>query len=500
MSYGHYIRNMNKLTAKFTPENYDGPQQRLYAKDVDCPPVWKGKLAEIIPQCTWYLHPKADLMSSLPGPARAENMMCYIGHEGTYTPAHKEMCASLGQNIMVHTSSGAGKEPGSSIWFMTNSGDRELVAEYWLAHMGHDIEVEAHFASIADLQDAPFQVYIHEQKLGDYILVPPQAPHQVWNRGETTMKAAWNRTTVDTLERAVAESLPKARLVCRDEQYKNRAIIHETLRKYSNTMNGGVDRHSPGVEKIMNDFPRLFQLFHRLLLGECFASDRKQPIVEKIENEYNVQCSFCRANIWNRFLTCKTCVREAPDGDEDCYDICLDCYARGRSCYCVSNLDWVEQHDWMQLESQHEEFRQHVVRINSGVSTAAVPLRLHKALERFEAGGKTLAAVCQEQLAIRPWVDIQKNGLEDEVCSCPGSPEHVLTAQQEVDDEDTVQKKKRLGQSTVCHVCRVRHDTWKCAQCSTCAKAYCYGNLWRAFDMDPFDDVSSPSPLTNPHH
>jgi len=41
-----------------------------------------------------------------------------------------------------------------------------------------------------------------------------------------------------------------------------------------------------------------------------------------------------------------------------------------------------------------------------------------------------------------------------------------------------------------CHACKVQHDTWKMAKCSKCAKTYCYGNLWRAYDMDPFDDVS----------
>jgi hypothetical protein len=43
----------------------------------------------------------ANPILSSPSDTRAENLMCYIDHEGTYTPAHKEMCASLGHNIMV---------------------------------------------------------------------------------------------------------------------------------------------------------------------------------------------------------------------------------------------------------------------------------------------------------------------------------------------------------------------------------------------------------------
>ena len=177
-------------------------------------------------------------MSSLPPDMRAENLMCYIGHEGTYTPAHREMCASLGQNVMVEASGtvsddAQAEKPGSSIWFMTETKDRHIVSEYFLSVLGHDIEVEKHFAQVIAWKKAPFNVFVVEQKPGDFILIPPLAPHQVWNRGTRTMKIAWNRTTVETLEMALNEALPRSRIVCRDEQYKNKAIIYYTLQKYS---------------------------------------------------------------------------------------------------------------------------------------------------------------------------------------------------------------------------------------------------------------------------
>lgn len=403
MSLQHYLQNLPKLASRFTPHDYYGKQQRLYAKDIDCPLVWRDKLQAILPPSTFYLSAQGDLMSSLPEPARAENMMCYFGHEGTYTPAHKEMCASLGQNIMVHASSGDA-EPGTSIWFMTHSSDRDVIAEYWLSRMGHDIEVEAHFASIQDLQDAPFTVYIHEQRVGDYILVPPLAPHQVWNRGEETLKAAWNRITVDTLELALSESLPKARLVCRDEQYKNRAIVYETLKEYCQILNGEKAAPHMDMGRMGGDFVRLFRLFDRIMLDECFSPEASPPAVEKIDNEYNVTCSFCRGNIWNRFLSCKNCI-QTYEGEEDCYDICMDCYARGRSCYCVSKLDWVEQHDWKVLQEDHDEFRRTVLDI-LGASIDS-PLPLSRGIKQL--GRKSLARVCQEQLEVRPWQDMTKN-------------------------------------------------------------------------------------------
>ncbi|KAI5778274.1 hypothetical protein EDC01DRAFT_369097 [Geopyxis carbonaria] len=470
MTYDHYLKNMPKLAGRFQAASFS-KHQRLYAKDLDCPIIWRERLGEVIPPSTFYLNPEADLMSSLPHEARAENMMCYIGHEGTYTPAHKEMCASLGQNIMVHASEGA-EQPGSSIWFMTRTKDRKAVAEYWLSSLGHDIEVEAHFASVADLQEAPFDVYIHEQKLGDYILVPPLAPHQVWNRGVTTIKAAWNRTTVDTLKHAMEEALPNARLVCRDEQYKNRDIIHDTLRKYTRILRGVEPQGELEIDKIQRDYVKLFKLFHKIVVNEMFSPTIDQPPVENIPREYNVQCSFCRGNIWNRFLSCKNCIiKDEDDGEDSAYDICLDCYARGRSCFCVSKLDWVQQHVWADLEEEHEEFRRQVISFNDIDAIVNAPSSLSVALDRL--GEKTLAWVCQEQLLVRPWVDLTKNGLEEE----------------EQDDEDSVQKKKRMGLSINCHVCKIRHDTWKSVKCSTCEKSYCYGNLWRAFDQDPFDDI-----------
>ena len=260
MTIGHYLNSLEKLTRQWTPTNFRDPKrQRLYLKDIDCPEAWDHQLREYIPQTLLYLNncvgekggpgsvherdkynhlvmgqgiaPAGDLMSNLPPDMRAENMMCYIGHEGTYTPAHREMCATVGQNIMVETSDvGKGEKPGSSIWFMTETKDREVVSEYFLSMLGHDIEVENHFAQIVAWKKAPFPVYIVEQKVGDFILIPPLAPHQVWNRGTRTIKVAWNRTTVETLEMALSEALPRARMVCRDEQYKCKAIVFYSLK------------------------------------------------------------------------------------------------------------------------------------------------------------------------------------------------------------------------------------------------------------------------------
>ncbi|KAH8904016.1 hypothetical protein BR93DRAFT_930635 [Coniochaeta sp. PMI_546] len=519
MTMGHYLRSMRQLTNQWTPHNFrDERRQRLYLKDIDCPPEWNERLRTILPPNLYYLNenvedkgsrrvddeffteeklpaPAGDLMSSLPPEMRAQNLMCYIGHEGTYTPAHREMCASLGQNIMVDASGEEnGEKPGSSIWFMTETKDREVVREYFLSMLGHDVEIEKHFAQINAWKKATFPVYIVEQKVGDFILVPPLAPHQVWNRGTRTIKVAWNRTTVETLDLALHEALPKARLVCRDEQYKNKAIIYYTLEKYYNQLADlqatsemqwlglGQDlfKDSPRVQQLAKDFKQLHSLFTEILVDEMFATKEKN--VEYVEFDSFITCSYCRANIFNRFLTCKHCVRQLANGDEDTYDVCMECYAMGRSCLCVSGLTWCEQWKWSDLVDNYETWRTMIIRNDGYVDFDTSPLPLEIARRKF--GKKSVAQICQEQLRKRPFKDITKIDTPSEP-----EPEEEPT----VDDEGRVIKKKRKGRKKktgdvyTCHVCFHKDYVYKLAFCTTpgCGEAYCYGVLYRAFDLLP---------------
>ncbi|KFZ15070.1 hypothetical protein V501_02893, partial [Pseudogymnoascus sp. VKM F-4519 (FW-2642)] len=527
MTIGHYLNSLEKLTRQWTPTNFrDAKRQRLYLKDIDCPEAWDHQLREYIPQTLLYLNncvgekggpgsvherdkynhlvmgqgiaPAGDLMSNLPPEMRAENMMCYIGHEGTYTPAHREMCATVGQNIMVETSDvGKGEKPGSSIWFMTETKDREVVSEYFLSMLGHDIEVENHFAQIVAWKKAPFPVYIVEQKVGDFILIPPLAPHQVWNRGTRTMKVAWNRTTVETLEMALSEALPRARMVCRDEQYKCKAIVYYSLLRYYTDLQKAEKeeesgfgayqsepvRFAPRVRQLQRDFKRLFGLYKTILVSEMFSPDMpKEKNVEFIQFDSNVTCSYCRCNIFNRFLTCKTCVGELENGDEDTYDICMDCYAMGRSCACLSNLQWVEQWRWPELTKRYDVWRAMVLYIDGHVDNTS-PQTLE--IERQHSGKKPIAQICQEQLKKRPWRDITKPHVLDPL---PGDSD----VEPEADDEGRPKKRKGKRQSlaekkhrSTCHICRKMEADWKLAFCTTCPLSYCYGTLWRAFDIKP---------------
>ena len=522
MTMGHYLRSMETLTNRITATSYRDPKrQRLYMKDIDCPETWFNHLKEVMPASVFYFNdcieprtggdgairepneygqmvygkgvaPAGDLMSSLPPEMRALNMMCYIGHEGTYTPAHREMCASLGHNIMVEASQNRkGEQAGSSIWFMTETKEREVVSEYFLSMLGHDIEVEKHFAQLNAWKKAPFNVWVVEQKVGDLILIPPLAPHQVWNRGTRTMKAAWNRTTVDTLELALHEALPRARMVCREEQYKNKAIVYYTLGKYYDLIRR--DTVEPKmwkygrIKQVLDDFKRLFALYGEILVSEMFSPKLpEEEDVEYIEYDSNITCSYCRGNIFNRFLTCKSCVQTAGE-IEDTYDVCMDCYAMGRSCACISNLSWVEQWDWRTLVQNYEKWRALVIQFDGFFDKYRSPQPLDIARKQYRR--KPVAEVCQEQLRIRPWKDITQVDKE---------PTPESESEPEVDDEGRVKKKRKKSarmlarkvvptknKTSSCHICFHHELNWKLAFCTTCSTAYCYGTLWRAFDMMP---------------
>lgn len=530
---------MSKLAHQYfeNPRNYkDKTRQRIYLKDIDCPQVWHDKLQEQMPASLFYLNESTgeaggpgatvdakssvpgrrlgrgiaragDLMSNLPPEMRAENLMCYIGHEGTYTPSHREMCATMGHNIMVEASTEVGEngkpeKPGSSIWFMTESKDRNTVSEYFLSVLGHDIEVENHFAQVSAWKKAPFNVYVVEQKPGDFILVPPLAPHQVWNRGTRTMKVAWNRTTVETLDMALTEALPKARIVCRDEQYKNKAIVYYSLMKYSSLLASAksqADRLSPDASRAMmsshkikqlaKDFKRLLGLFKDIMLSEMFSPDGPQEKCEFLPFDSNVTCAYCRGNIFNRFLSCPSCKDNLGHTDEEPYDVCMDCYAMGRSCGCISNLKWNEQFKWRELTQKYESWRKQVIDLDGGRVSSKTPLAL--ADERKNLPRKTLAEVCKEQLKKRPFVDLNKpkeKGEEDE------SEEDII-----VDDEGRVKKtvkkrsKKWLNTHSPCHVCCKRHPNWKSAKCTTCERWWCYGSLFRGADMMPQSIMEDPN-------
>lgn len=86
MSTSYYLSQVPSLAGQDFLMVKNDPKEkgsrRQYGKDIDCPQEWREALAQLLPREVSYLGGN-DLMTKLPPDARAENMMIYIGHEGT---------------------------------------------------------------------------------------------------------------------------------------------------------------------------------------------------------------------------------------------------------------------------------------------------------------------------------------------------------------------------------------------------------------------------------
>jgi hypothetical protein len=92
---------------------------------------------------------------------------------------------------------------------MTRGSDAPAVADYFhQLSPRQELDLEAHVTSVEELAQAPFDVYITEQRLGDLVYVPQRSCHQVVNQGGITIKTSWSRMTIQGLETALFHELP----------------------------------------------------------------------------------------------------------------------------------------------------------------------------------------------------------------------------------------------------------------------------------------------------
>ncbi len=150
-----------------------------------------------------------------------ETLLCYLGVGDTYTPAHKDLCASSGHNLMCFS-----EDDGSSFWFMTASDAAPQVAEYFQKELGQELDWETHVTTVDEWGRADFNVYVTEQKVGDLVLVPPRSVHQVVNRGGLAMKLSWSRMAPTNLKTALWSELPIYRRCVLRPRFRPHLFIH----------------------------------------------------------------------------------------------------------------------------------------------------------------------------------------------------------------------------------------------------------------------------------
>ncbi|KAF9454665.1 hypothetical protein P691DRAFT_656001 [Macrolepiota fuliginosa MF-IS2] len=328
--------------------------ERWYGKDVECPRQWEDWLRNecVLPN---KLLPEgsSDILACRPrknGRPDVETLMCYFGIADTYTPCHKDLCASSGQNLMCYTEKG-----GSSFWFMTKSSDCGKVTSYF-HKLKHELDHETHVLSLSELANAPFDIYIVEQKLGDLVLVPPRSCHQVINFGGMTIKMSWSRMTLNGLTVALYHELPLYRRVCRPEIYQIKSTIYHTLRHYTQNLKNTAAQEVTSIQKsvLTNTLGTILRLYDHILIeeyspygeslisntdsGRRGSSSRTRDITPSSDTE-SIQlaedfhaCDFCGADIFQSYFQCigKASSRDGVEG----YIVCPGCYVEGRTCAC----------------------------------------------------------------------------------------------------------------------------------------------------------------------
>ncbi|KAG1754589.1 hypothetical protein EDB19DRAFT_665384 [Suillus lakei] len=332
-----------RATPRYASEN---ETERLYGKDAECPHEWATWLStsRVLPS-DLLPHGTNDYLKYLP--SDVQTLMCYLGVGDTFTPFHKDLCASSGQNLMCYTENG-----GSSFWFMTESSAAPAMAEFFQS-MNEELDFETHVVTLKELGQSKLKVYIAEQTLGDLVLVPPRSCHQVINNGGITMKTSWSRMTLKGLSNSLYHELPVYHRVCRPETYKVKLNIYRALHRQTRmlrelqgqqTSSPHPDRSSPTLSSNLErvaDLHRLLELLDDVLGEEYSPKHQDMPHVSQSDtyHQSNICCDFCGADIFQSFFECMHCALQLPVvNDEikigDGIVVCPLCYVEGRGCNC----------------------------------------------------------------------------------------------------------------------------------------------------------------------
>ncbi|KAF9092051.1 hypothetical protein BGX23_004657 [Mortierella sp. AD031] len=321
--------SFSRVTSPKPLDPFHTRQPLIYAKDLTCPSTWRDFLMNGgLPPFLAYM--RENDLNNLNTKLAAENLMVYIGQAGTWTPAHIDQCGAIGHNIMTWADNDS-----CSIWFMIKSEDKAKAEALW-SSFGQPLDYEGYFAGLDELQCADFPVYVVEQKLGDFVMVPSQCVHQVINLGKATIKVSWNRLTPNCLKAAMTSVLPRYKQIGRPEGYRIKVIIASTLKAWTEKLETQEEDFQMPKDNFCKAFREVLDLYRGIVEEEwvdmqIMGADC-EPFVppKRLKESQHSQpaiCDFCRCDIWNRQFQCRECV-----DDDDAYDLCAPCYSHGRGC------------------------------------------------------------------------------------------------------------------------------------------------------------------------
>ncbi|KAF9984703.1 hypothetical protein BGZ65_012826 [Modicella reniformis] len=233
----------------------------------------------------------------------AENLMAYIGQNGTWTPAHIDHCGAIGHNIMICD------DDGSSVWFIVSNKDMDKFEELCRS-LGREPQYENSLLSVDDLSRANFPIYVAEQKTGDLVLIPSLSYHQVVNLGNSTIKVAWNRITASSARRALDTVLRRYRKINNPELFKIRSIIKNSLTAWTSLLNQQSENPPVSKEHFCQSFYDLLVLFRDIVEDDWIdlarLAEEKWTNLdlqshefhspEKTDSNTPIVCDFCKCD------------------------------------------------------------------------------------------------------------------------------------------------------------------------------------------------------------
>ena len=346
-----------------------------YAKDLSCPTAYKEKVTQLLPD---HLLPLGsyDLFDCMPDELRAENLMCYVGGDATGTALHRDICGTMGHNLMSYGEEGAFAE-----WYFIENRYRDALLSTFHPRKqkgapnevedGNDeglteleqmenrkssfIESDRAWVNRGPLKKTGFQTQVCIQRPGDLVIIPSLCYHQVRNV-KTSVKIAWNRATARTLQFALENQLPIYQSLVRPEIYRCKAMVYYSLQRYREKLWELQTRNSRSkgdTTRFLDDIRILLKLFAKHVIHPEMIQAIPEEGIDGIENNikvdycvnedakeqsngtdleaklYTIVCDFCCADIFNRHYRCLAC---------DSYDLCLSCYSQGRACKHLDQL------------------------------------------------------------------------------------------------------------------------------------------------------------------
>lgn len=261
-----------------------------------------------------------------------------------------------------------GGTDASKYWFMTAADDWPEVTEHLRARDGSKT-IQAYSMSLRELSQLPFNVYVHLQKKGDLVILPPRrlscllslrsiinplpSFSQTIHRG-ITASLCWERMTFQALEtfiyhdmifkqryddrEPVPNRLTLSSICVQIRHHPNQILCDTVLKLHEELVN--LKRSQPNDFALLSAksgiLERGFRLLDEVVNSSHCSQDESLPLIELTTQP---SCSFCGGELFRTVFCCTdSCTRDgATSGSVDSKIlICNLCFIDGRACRCGS--------------------------------------------------------------------------------------------------------------------------------------------------------------------